>query len=114
VALVTSAPKLAKDEAWLDWHARAVELERQVRAFDPWPVAQTRLEEQVIRVFAATAEQSAQDVAPGSVLEAGRDGVLVATGAGALRLQTVQRQGARRISAADFANQRPLAGCQFG
>lgn len=113
-ALVTWAPKLAKDEAWMDWRAPAIELERQVRAFDPWPVTQTRLDEQVIRVFAAVAEPAEHDAAPGTVLEAGRTGVLVAAGTGALRLQAVQRQGGRRISAADFANQRPLSGNRFG
>lgn len=112
-AQVTMAPKLTKDEAWLDWQASATALERQVRAFDPWPVAQTRLADQVIRVFAARAETTAHAATPGSVLAAGRDGVLVAAGTGALRLLAVQRQGGRRISAADFANQRPLAGCRF-
>lgn len=113
-AQVTWAPKLAKDEAWMDWHAPAIQLERQVRAFDPWPVAQTRLGDQVIRVFAAGAEHSTHDAEPGTVLDAGRDGVLVAAGDGALRLLAVQRQGGRRIAAADFANQRPLAGRRFG
>lgn len=111
---VTLAPKLSKSEAWIDWHAPAVEIERQVRAFDPWPVAQARQEGEVVRVYAATAEPPAAGYAPpGKILEAGRDGILVATGDGTLRLKTVQRQGARRISAADFANQRPLTGCRF-
>ena len=107
---VTYAHKLEKTEAALDWNQAAVALERQVRAFDPWPVAEGQVAGEQLRIWKALAQTAALDAAraaPGTVVCANRVGIDVACGAGVLRLLEVQRAGGRRISAADYLNSRP-------
>jgi methionyl-tRNA formyltransferase len=104
--LVTYAEKLSKDEARLDWALSAAVLERRVRAFDPWPVAETMLGDQPLRVWRAEALEEAVSAAPGTVLPE-RSTFDVATGDGVLRLLEVQLPGRRRISAQDFLNAHP-------
>lgn len=112
-ALATYAAKLDKAEAELDWRRPAAELLRRVNAFNPWPVAQTGLRDQVLRVWRA--ERIAGSGDPGNILRAGRDGVDVACGEDCLRLLEVQLPGGRRIAAADLANsQAPLVGVRLG
>ncbi|WP_018862534.1 MULTISPECIES: methionyl-tRNA formyltransferase [unclassified Thioalkalivibrio] len=106
----TYARKLEKDEAWLDFARPAVELDRQVRAFNPWPVAQARWGEQVIRVHAARPLPGPADPEPGTIRAADRDGVEVGTGEGRLRLEIVQLPGKRPVAAADWANTTALVG----
>ncbi len=106
--LATYAPKVTVDDAGLDWERPAVEIERQVRAMNPWPVARTSYDGQVIRVWSARATTGGSG-APGEILQAGRDGVDVACGEGVLRLTDLQRQGGRRMSAAEFLNGFPLS-----
>ncbi|HEU5284743.1 MAG TPA: methionyl-tRNA formyltransferase [Burkholderiales bacterium] len=98
---VTYAHKLAKEEAELDWGRSAVELDRQVRAFVPFPVATTRWRGEVLRVWAAhPLEPLSGD--PGTVLNITEDGIVVGCGAGALCLQSLQRAGGKRLSAREF------------
>jgi len=104
---VTYAHKLDKAEALLDWNEAASLLERKVRAFNPWPVAEVRIAGETLRVWKASALPSEQLSTPGSIVAAGRDGIDIACAAGALRLLEVQRAGGRRIAAADFVNARP-------
>ena len=104
---VTYAHKLEKAEAKLDFHRPAIELERQVRAFDPWPVAEAEIAGESLRIWAARAIDRDHHAVPGSVLVAGREGIEVACGAGVLRLTAVQRAGGKRIGAADYLNARP-------
>jgi len=104
---VVYAHKLDKAEARLDFTRPATELERQVRAFDPWPGSDAELAGEPLRIWAADALVLAHAAAPGSVLGAGRDGIDVACGNGALRITALQRAGGRRISAADYLNARP-------
>jgi methionyl-tRNA formyltransferase len=86
---VTYAKKIGRDEAWLDWRLSAARLERQIRAFDPWPGAQFRFGEERIRVLAARIEDGSE-AAPGTVLDAG---LAVACGEGTLRPTRLQRAG---------------------
>ena len=112
---VTYAAKLQKSEAWLDWSQSAGLLERQIRAFNSWPVAQTQLHDQVIRIWRAVAvDTSAQYVQPGSIIAAEASGILVATGEGALRILELQRPGGKVLPAADFINAVDLRGARFG
>jgi methionyl-tRNA formyltransferase len=104
---VTYAHKLDKAEARLDFQRPAIELERQVRAFDPWPVAEAEIAGERLRIWAARAIDTDHHAAPGKVLAAGREGIDVACGRGALRITAVQRAGGKRIGAADYLNARP-------
>ena len=101
---VTYAAKIDKAEALIDWKRPAVEIERQVRAFNPWPVAETRLDGEQLRIFAASAARSNQiDVEPGMIVAVQDDGLWVQCGQGLLALQQLQRPGRRAVPAADFA-----------
>lgn len=104
---VTYAHKLDKAEAKLDFSRPASELERQVRAFDPWPVAEGEIAGESLRIWAAHAIELDHHAAPGSMLAAGRDGIDLACGRGALRVTAVQRAGGKRIGAVDYLNARP-------
>lgn len=111
----TYAAKLRKEEARIDWSLPAAVIERQVRAFNPWPVAETAWDGRQLRVWEAEREPAAMPghAAPGTVLEsAGR--ITVATGDGALRLLRVQVAGRRAVSAAEFLNAQSLAGARLG
>ncbi|WP_449423987.1 methionyl-tRNA formyltransferase [Rhodanobacter lindaniclasticus] len=104
---VTYAHKLDKAEARLDFSRSAIELERQVRAFDPWPVAEGEIVGESLRIWAAHAIECHHSAVPGSVLAAGRDGIDLACGQGVLRITAVQRAGGKRIGAIDYLNARP-------
>lgn len=103
---VTYAHKLDKAEARLDWSQDAQVLERTVRAFNPWPVAEAQLAGERVRIHGAVALADNQGKAPGTLLAAGRDGIDIACGQGALRLRVLQREGGKAITAADYLNAR--------
>jgi methionyl-tRNA formyltransferase len=111
----TYAPKIEKAEARLDWNAAATELDRRVRAFNPWPIAETSFAGEQLRVLRArVADQPAAEAAPGTVLGVAEDGLRVACGDGVLAVRELQRAGKRPISARDFANAVRLDGLRFG
>ncbi|HSS62914.1 MAG TPA: methionyl-tRNA formyltransferase [Gammaproteobacteria bacterium] len=121
-ARATLARRVEKQEAELDWSLGAVDLERRVRAFNPWPVAYTylpdggNLEARRLRVWQARScpDWSDPDV-PGTVLKAGAEGITVSAGSGALLLTEIQVPGSRVMSATDFLNARPIpAGAVLG
>ena len=103
---VTYARKLEKADARLDWSLRARMLADKVRAFNPFPVAEAQLAGERVRIHAAVALPLAHDAAPGAVLQAGREGIDIACGEGALRIRTLQREGGKAITAADYLNAR--------
>ena len=107
---VTYASKLDKSEATIDWSRSAIEIERQVRAFNPWPVAQAGYQGEKLRIWAARAINEAPVGKPGAVVTAGRDGIVVACGQGWLCLLEIQLPGGKRMHAADFLNARSVDG----
>ena len=113
--LATYAKKLDKGEARIDWSQPAVVIDRQVRAFNPWPVAQCDYQGKAMRVWQSLPLEQAtpDDSEPGQVLEAGKTGIDVATGEGVLRILNLQMPGKRAMSAADFLNAHNLDGVVF-
>ena len=100
----TYAHKLNKDEARLDWARPAVELERLIRAFNPWPISHSTLNGEPLKVL--TAQLADGQGAPGQILAASKDGLTVACGEGALRLTRLQLPGGKALAFADLFNSR--------
>jgi methionyl-tRNA formyltransferase len=131
---ITYAAKILKDEALIDWSLPALQLSQRIRAFDPFPGANTLLRGQALKIWSAQAEtadtassaalassaspiqaDASTNVPPGTVLHAAGDQLLVATGLGHLRITQVQLPGGKRISAADWLHSQPgLQGLQLG
>src|SRR5476649_799518 len=105
-SLATYAHKLNKDEARIDWNRPAIELERQIRAFNPWPVCHSTLSGEALKVLAASVAEG--QGAPGEILAASKDGLIVATGAGAgaLCLTRLQLPGGKALNFSDLFNSR--------
>jgi methionyl-tRNA formyltransferase len=109
------APKIEKAEATLDWSASAEALDRRIRAFNPWPIAETRFGSEILRILRAqVAESGGVHAEPGTLLGIADDGLRIACGEGVLAIRELQRAGKRPISARDFANAVRVAGLRFG
>ncbi len=104
---VTYAAKITKSEASLDWTQAADILDRQVRAFNPFPGATSTISDTALKIWCA--ESVAGKGEPGSVLAADAEGIIVACGQGALRLTELQKPGGKRLAARDFLSGFPLA-----
>jgi methionyl-tRNA formyltransferase len=100
-SLVTYAAKLQKSEASIDWSQSADLISRQVRAFNPFPVAHAMLGGEVCRIWMATAVGSAVNETPGKVLDVGA-AIQVACGEGVLSIEELQSPGGKRLKARDF------------
>ena len=107
------AKKLDKAEAVIDWTKSAADIERQVRAFNPWPVAQTLFEDANLRIWRGYAVKGVGG-APGMVMNADRNGIDVATGDGLLRVTELQVPGKRAMAARDFINANSIQGTVLG
>jgi len=99
------AEKLSKEEARLDWQLSAVQLERCIRAFNPWPVSYFLIEDQPVKVWQATVLPHVAKQ-PGEILAADKHGIQVATAEGVLNLQLLQPAGKKAMSAQDLLNSR--------
>jgi len=104
---------LKKSDTWLDWSRTAAELDCQVRAFNPVPVAQARIDGEVLRIWEAESLVDADTGTAGTVLNESTAGIEVATGAGRLRLLRIQPAGKKPMAIADYINGRSLAGKVF-
>jgi methionyl-tRNA formyltransferase len=104
---VTYAAKIGKAEASIDWNRPAVELERAIRAFNPFPGAVATLQQTPVKLWRARAIDAAGT--PGEVLLAEGAGVIVACGEGALCITELQKPGGKRLPAADFLRGMPIA-----
>jgi len=119
---VNYAQKLSKDEAVLDFQDSALALHRRICAFNPWPVAESSLDGERVRIWNSELQSAMpetpgvlQSPAPaGTILACGDEGVDVATGDGVLRLISVQRPGGKALPATVWARDRQLVGKRFG
>ncbi|NQD93866.1 methionyl-tRNA formyltransferase [Pseudomonas sp. CrR25] len=102
--LATYAHKLNKDEARLEWTRPARELERLIRAFNPWPICHSTLNGAAIKVHAAEVGEGSG--APGCILAADKSGLTVACGEGALRLTRLQLPGGKALAFSELYNSR--------
>jgi len=105
--LATYAKKIDKSEAQIDWNLSAVELDRQIRAFNPYPVAQAEVNGLLLRIWKAQLLDVKTKNQAGSIICANKNGLDIATGDGVLRLLTVQQAGKRALSVGDFLNAHP-------
>ncbi len=108
---VTYAAKITKEEAKLDFALPAGVLARKIRAFNPFPGANGVVDGVAVKIWHAVAVEG--NGAPGQVLQADAGGIVVACGAGALRLTELQKPGGKRLAAAEFLKGFTLAGLTF-
>ncbi len=104
--LVTYAEKLSKDEARMDWSLSAEQLERCIRAFNPWPMSWFMVDEQPVKVWKASVLPSSTQAEPGTIIEASKSGIQVATAEGILNLESLQPAGKKsdeRAGSVEFA-----------
>ena len=104
---VTYAAKIDKAESMLDWRLPALQLSRQVRAFNPFPGTLAYLDGTSMKIWKAVPD--ANGGVPGTVLSANKDGIVVACGEGALRLCELQKAGGKRLEAGQFLAGTPIA-----
>ncbi len=102
------APMLEKDDGLIDWTRPCAEVDRLIRGVTPWPGAQTTLAGKRLKILAASPEQDF-DGEPHVILAAGRDGIVVACGEGALRIVRLQQEGKKAMDARDFVGGARLA-----
>ncbi len=113
----TYAEKLQKSEATINWNMPAHQILRQINAFNPWPVAQTQWNGEVVRIRSASLADTSSNAAPGCSETITAQGIDIATGEGVLRVLELQLPGKRSMPVADFLNSRPQlkeSGLQFG
>ncbi|MCP0913982.1 MULTISPECIES: methionyl-tRNA formyltransferase [Legionella] len=100
----TYAPKINKEDALIDWHKPAEEIDRQIRAFNPWPIAYTHANEEPVRIHQAHIIPQTYEGSPGTIVALNKKGMLVATGKHALLVQRLQFAGGKAMSVADWLN----------
>lgn len=105
-ALVTYAHKLEKAEAAIDWQKSAIEISRQVRGFNPFPVANAQLHGETCRIWMA--KSTSGKAAAGEVVSLSAEGIVVGCGTGLLNISELQMPGGKRLSAKDFLAGHPL------
>lgn len=103
---VTYATKLSKQEAKLDWNLAAAQLERCIRAFNPWPVSYFEINGELIKVWQANVISETTDKMPGTILRADKSGIQIATQDGVINMTLLQPAGKKPMSAQDFLNSR--------
>jgi methionyl-tRNA formyltransferase len=113
---VTYAAKIDKAEALIDWRDEAIAIERKVRAFNPWPIAETRLDGEQLRIYSAmvVGDRPGGCSEAGTITEVRADSIVVACGRGSLALTELQRPGRKPVAARDLINTLDLAGRRLG
>ncbi|NIF03211.1 methionyl-tRNA formyltransferase [Pantoea sp. Acro-805] len=102
---VSYAEKLSKEEGRLDWSLSAAQLERCIRAFNPWPMSYFLVDDQPVKVWQASVLPH-QNKQPGEIIQADKHGIQVATADGVLNLLSLQPAGKKAMPAQDLLNSR--------
>ncbi|OSN03601.1 methionyl-tRNA formyltransferase [Lonsdalea britannica] len=105
-SLATYAEKLSKEEARLDWSLSAEQLERCIRAFNPWPISYFTIDDLPVKVWQANVIATDSATAPGTIVQADKHGIQVATANGVINLTQLQPAGKKPMSAQDLLNSR--------
>ena len=105
-SMATYAKKLSKEEALIKWADDAEQIERNIRAFNPWPVAWMKVEDQNVKVWSATVVTLDKEVKPGTIVSANKEGITIATGRDALCITILQIPGKKALPASDVINAR--------
>jgi methionyl-tRNA formyltransferase len=121
---VTYAAKVSKSEARIDWSRDAIEIERQVRAFDPWPVAETRLDGQTLRIHSAEVQadgssanaklKTENSTENGTIVAVNDSLMIVQCGRGLLAVRDIQKPGGRVLAVSELAHNLDLVGLKLG
>ncbi|MDD1827344.1 methionyl-tRNA formyltransferase [Photobacterium sp. ZSDE20] len=104
--LANYAKKLSKEEARINWSDDAAHIERCVRAFNPWPMSHFEAAENSIKVWQSRVAEQTSDKPAGTILQADKTGIYVATGLGVLVLEQLQVPGKKAMSVQDILNSR--------
>lgn len=102
----TYAKKISKQDAKIDWTQSAIQLERKIRAFNPFPITHTVMNKTNVRIWEAEIKQSSEDLVVGTLINT-RPGINIMTGKDVLKITKLQLPGKRPISAIDFLNAHP-------
>lgn len=108
------AGKLSKKQAVIDWQQPAEQIHNQIRAFNPWPVAQTQWGDKVLRLRQSSLLDEDHQTTPGTVVRSHKNGIDVATGTQLLRVLNLQLPGAKALNVADFVNAHDLTHSLLG
>lgn len=101
-SLSTYAPILKKEMAKVDWCKSAESISCLIRGFDPWPTAHTTYDGQVMKLYEPTVEANGKEALPGTILEVGKNGMLVKTGDQSLRIHLIQMPNGKKMKVSDY------------
>jgi methionyl-tRNA formyltransferase len=101
-SLATAAPMLKKEDGIIDWSLPARELHCRIRGLDPWPAASCAINGQRFRLFSPEVIHKDSPAAPGTLVLADREGLLIATGHNMLLIREIQPEGKKRMPASAF------------
>ncbi|WP_375321442.1 methionyl-tRNA formyltransferase [Aliivibrio logei] len=104
--LANYAKKLSKEEAKIDWTMDADAIERCVRAFNPWPMSHFSVEDKAIKVWQSRVETYTGNATPGTIIQADKTGIYVATGSNAIVFEQLQVPGKKAMGVKDILNSR--------
>ena len=107
--LASYAPSIKKEDGWIDWTREAQEIDRQVRALNPWPGAFTRWEGRFLKIYKGEVREEAPKGKPGAVSWVGSDFIGVETGKHSFLIQEVQLEGGKRMAVRDFLSGHPIS-----
>lgn len=102
--LATYAGKISKQDAAIDWSKTSVEIDQQIRAFNPWPIAHTRVGDLVVRIYKASIVLDKSSANPGTITAIDKKGITIATSKQSVCIESFQFPGGKAVSVANWLN----------